>query len=267
MQMPGKLIDGTPIGYGLGLAITTHRGLDLIGHSGGDAGYRADWVRVPEHRLSVITLANHAAAAPWAFNRQIIDLFLEDRLAPLPKAVAVPTESLGRRVGLYLNTECERVVRVVLSPEKDKLLFGGGPFLSLGEDRFTDPAGYHQVEFAPWPDTHMMARLLGEDVQTYRPIEEWHPTSEELAAYAGVYWSEETEYRYTVAVDGEKLMLKTLKLPPQQLHAVTRDLFSGGDWKIRFVRDGERRVAGLKRSTARLWNLAYTKADSGPPAA
>ena len=74
----------------------------------------------------------------------------------------------------------------------------------------------------------MTARLVGAGAQAYHPIEEQSLTPEDFAAYAGVYWSEETEYRYTVVFVGGRLMMKTLKQPPYEPRVMTRDLFTGG---------------------------------------
>jgi CubicO group peptidase (beta-lactamase class C family) len=267
MQVPAKLADGTPVNYGLGLRRATYRGLDIIGHTGFDAGYYAELLRLPAQRFTAISLCNHVQAAPWTFNRQIVDLYLESRLAP-PPVPTVPPEALARRVGLYFNPEGERLIRVTLSQGKDKLRFGGFAggavdYQTLDENRFAD--AYTTVQFAPWPDTSLTVHPFDEATRTYRPIEEQKPTEAELAAYAGTYWSDETEYRYTFVLSGAQLQMKTLKRPPQMIQPVAKDLFNWGYYRIRFVRDAQDRVTGMKINSPRTSNLAYTKVADPKP--
>jgi len=54
----GALDDGTPIHYGWGLSIRTHRGLPIQSHGGSFPGWTSKMVRFPSERTTVIILAN-----------------------------------------------------------------------------------------------------------------------------------------------------------------------------------------------------------------
>lgn len=54
----GALDDGTPIHYGWGLSIRTHRGLPIHSHGGSFPGWLAKMVRFPTERTTVVVLAN-----------------------------------------------------------------------------------------------------------------------------------------------------------------------------------------------------------------
>ncbi len=54
----GALDDGTPIHYGWGLSVRTHRGLPIHSHGGSFPGWTAKMVRFPTERTTVIILAN-----------------------------------------------------------------------------------------------------------------------------------------------------------------------------------------------------------------
>ena len=54
----GALDDGTPIHYGWGLSIRTHRGLPIHSHGGSFPGWTSKMVRFPTERTTVIILAN-----------------------------------------------------------------------------------------------------------------------------------------------------------------------------------------------------------------
>lgn len=54
----GTLDDGTPIHYGWGLSIRTHRGLPIHSHGGSFPGWTSKMVRFPTERTTVVILAN-----------------------------------------------------------------------------------------------------------------------------------------------------------------------------------------------------------------
>jgi CubicO group peptidase (beta-lactamase class C family) len=56
----GKLNSEKVIYYAFGLALGKYRGLPTVGHSGADAGYRADFLRFPEQHFAVACLATRA---------------------------------------------------------------------------------------------------------------------------------------------------------------------------------------------------------------
>ncbi len=58
MLIPGTLNDGSELDYACGLGISEHRGLRMIGHGGGFKGFRAELIRFPEQRFSVVVLCN-----------------------------------------------------------------------------------------------------------------------------------------------------------------------------------------------------------------
>ena len=70
------LTDGKPGAYAFGLRFDEYAGRRTVGHGGSFIGYKADLVRIPERRLSVITLCNSPQAEPTKMNREILDLYL-----------------------------------------------------------------------------------------------------------------------------------------------------------------------------------------------
>jgi CubicO group peptidase (beta-lactamase class C family) len=54
----GALDDGTPIHYGWGLSVRTHRGLPIHSHGGSFPGWASKMVRFPSERTTVLILAN-----------------------------------------------------------------------------------------------------------------------------------------------------------------------------------------------------------------
>ena len=81
----GSLDDGTPIHYGWGLSIRTHRGLPIHSHGGSFPGWNAKMVRFPTHRTTVIVLANTERVDPSSMAFEIGDRTLAhaiDHAAP-----------------------------------------------------------------------------------------------------------------------------------------------------------------------------------------
>ncbi len=54
----GRLNDGRPIHYAWGLSVRSHRGLAIVSHGGNFPGWESKMVRFPDHRITVIILAN-----------------------------------------------------------------------------------------------------------------------------------------------------------------------------------------------------------------
>ena len=95
LHTPGVLADGTEIEYAWGLRVSTYRGLKIVEHGGAWAGFRAEILRFPEQRLSVIALSNRSDFDGSACFK-IAELYLGDRMietappAARPAAAAAP---------------------------------------------------------------------------------------------------------------------------------------------------------------------------------
>ncbi len=84
MTTPGTLNNGDKLSYACALAIGEYRGLSTVRHGGSLGGYRSHILRFPEERTTVILLFNLADVDPGAFAERVADIWLEDRLDPLP---------------------------------------------------------------------------------------------------------------------------------------------------------------------------------------
>jgi CubicO group peptidase (beta-lactamase class C family) len=73
-------------GYGCGWFVGHYRGRREISHDGGVPGFASTLMRLPNEKFTVAILANtqqpHVASLLWA--RQLVTIFLADKLAPLP---------------------------------------------------------------------------------------------------------------------------------------------------------------------------------------
>ena len=112
-QQPTKFNDGRTHNYGYGLSIENYRGLRLVGHSGADAGYRADVIRFPDAGLAVDVLCNVGNAGPGGLSRKVADILLEKQLKPVVAAsngpVVVTSDQVFRLEGLYRRRGIDEV--------------------------------------------------------------------------------------------------------------------------------------------------------------
>jgi CubicO group peptidase (beta-lactamase class C family) len=78
----GALDDGTPIHYGWGLSVRTHRGLPIHSHGGSFPGWAAKMVRFPTERTTVLILANGETRDVSADAFALADRVLTDAIDP-----------------------------------------------------------------------------------------------------------------------------------------------------------------------------------------
>jgi CubicO group peptidase (beta-lactamase class C family) len=78
----GALDDGTPIHYGWGISIRTHRSQPIQSHGGGFPGWTAKMVRFPAQRTTVLILANGETRDISADAFATADELLADDLDP-----------------------------------------------------------------------------------------------------------------------------------------------------------------------------------------
>ena len=86
----GRLNNGEQLSYAFGLTHGLYKGQAVIEHSGGDAGYRAHFIRFPERKLSVACLCNAGNANPSRLARNVADAYLD------LKDEATPPKPSGR---------------------------------------------------------------------------------------------------------------------------------------------------------------------------
>lgn len=133
MLTKGKLNDGTLSDYASGLRIGEHRNLKTIRHGGSFAGYRAEFIRFPEKKLSIIVLANRADAGATGRAYEVANLFInnEQKSAELAQSskpekkqeevvdFVIPASKLEQYTGNYWDEKYSQLQRVFI---KDKAL-------------------------------------------------------------------------------------------------------------------------------------------------
>lgn len=150
MHTRGVLNDGTKLDYAFGLVIGKYRGLRVVEHGGSLGGYRADLLRFPDQRFSVILLSNLSSFTPSTLARQVADIYLadefeEDKSRPPKKSkrkmetIDIPEEKLKEYTGKFYSAEVQAGFEIFV--REGKLEMGqksdqGVPMIALSEDKF-----------------------------------------------------------------------------------------------------------------------------------
>ncbi len=101
---PGKLANGNPLSYGMGIMFSHYRNEAIQSHPGAFLGFRSEILRFPAKRISIICLANSEDIQPDAITRAIADVYVfGDTLTgtqPTPASEAVQMISAGQAAAL-----------------------------------------------------------------------------------------------------------------------------------------------------------------------
>ena len=271
MQTPGVLNDGEKINYAFGLTVGQYKGLKVVEHSGGDAGYRSHLMRFPDQRLSVACLCN-LGTNPGQFARQAADVYLTNLPVSDPAKTnqisgnTLSDAELNRKVGVYWNPWTEDFGRVTAENGRLRFSFPGGNLVLMPHTanyfRLLEPAG--EVEFETSSEGNSRRLLLKFPLRKPIAFDAMPPadtTLAQLAQFVGNYYSDEIDSTYKIALKDDKLVLTRKKADPTTLQPLFRDAFSTFSilGTVRFTRDAQQRVNGLTLHAGRIRSFKFVK--------
>jgi hypothetical protein len=243
-------------------------------------------VRFPELHLSVVVLFNHFLWEMQDYALKVADLFLEDNAASAPPevpeepatppqapaSVELSAERTEGMAGTYLNGARAALRNVTLA--EGRLQYEGLDLVPMGENRFffeVEPATH--VEFVPAEgDAPARLRIItSSGIYEYDRVERVSPSPEDLAQYAGRYYSPELDIYWTIEAGDTHLVARRRKYVESKLTPLFVDGFSD-DWLpimgypttylILFARDEHDAITGLRVSGTRVRNLRFVRADA-----
>lgn len=271
LTTPGRLDDGTPISYGMGLFIDDYRGLSWVHHDGEWVGYRAAISRFPSERLSVLVTCNSIGSLePTDLALGVADVYLRDRWRDPPAASAATHPE--HHAGLYWSPEHGTMRRF---EAHDGYLTLGGPgvadrlsavgpdaYRSAGENATT----YYFVsptERAPWA---LEARRYGALARYYRMTVSGPPPRPD--DFAGVYGSGDLPQPWRLVVESGRLLRRQASMHDVVLEPVFADTFVGslseGAFLAHFVRDTAGEVTGVLVSGELMRPMLLTRRRGQP---
>jgi CubicO group peptidase (beta-lactamase class C family) len=274
MQQTTRLNRGESFSYAHGLVLGNYKGLKVVEHGGADAGYRANFMRFPEQRLSIVCLCN-LTINPGQLSRQVADLYLADQLKANPAApppiglpqVALTEAQLKPLAGAYWRDMTEDFAKISFTDGKLYLALPGlrAELVPLSENRFQMKGQAAEITFQAAANNQAAQLLIGPPGGAAKPIvyqavEADEVTAAKLPEYVGDYYSDEIDTTYRIEVKDDQLVLKRKKYGPILLSPIFKDAFNNlAVGTIRFTRDGQKRLNGFLFSGGRVKNFRFVK--------
>jgi CubicO group peptidase (beta-lactamase class C family) len=257
MQLTGQLNDGTPQNYASGLVLDTYKGYKTIGHGGADAGYRSNYLRLPDEHFSVIVFANLANINTQDLSNRVVDLFYRDKRANKPTFKNDNT-ILKKWKGDYFNTT--RQSNITVDFKNDKLLFRSNELVPTTDFIFN--AFNSTFTFnGDSTNTQLTITTKGTKPTISNKIKKIKLSTAELKEYQGDFYSTELETKYIISVKDSSLQIKIPRNVELEVSPLIKDIFFG-DLNIRFSRNKKKSIDGFFLSTGRVRNLRFAKMNS-----
>lgn len=248
MEKISKLSDGRGIPYARGVNVLSHNGVTEVLHGGVTGGYNAWLARYPDRKLSLAIMCN--APPPMALPPTGLANLLLGAAPPVTHATNQPAPDAY--AGLFVNTRTG--MPLTLSVESGELLSNGRATTRLSTSKWR--RGAEDYAF-PNPDTLEVASSDGNRF-TYVRIAPASVTTQQLAAYAGVYTSDETLATYTVSIKDGQLRVNTAGWPDAvlSLSPVYTDAFmTPGGVLVRFRRGSDGQINEMSLGDGRMRDL------------
>jgi CubicO group peptidase (beta-lactamase class C family) len=277
LQARGRLNNASEIAFASGLAHGSYRGLPTVGHDGADAAFRAQVLRFPEQRLSVLLLGNAGDMNSGELARRVADVYLEGTAglqarASLPAEVQLDAAALQAfvgdfemRPGFVLSFTAQGAqLRVQATDQPMFPLFASAP------DRFFTKAFPSEVHFdAPGADGKVASATWlqgGSKLPLKRVVVVAQtPAAELLAKCVGDYYSDELRTIYTLDVREGKAMLRYPR-GEIEIKTLAGDLF-GVPFPInqaKVKRDADGRCSALLVGAGRVRDVLFKRVNLAP---
>ncbi|NQX96916.1 MAG: beta-lactamase family protein [Flavobacteriales bacterium] len=266
MKTKSHLNNGKIIPYALGQELKTYKGLNVIFHGGGDAGYRSYLLRVPEHKLNIAISGNFESFNPLNISYGLIDIFLSDYInEPIKKVLPNYTnKDLKKFEGDY---QVFPGLYITIIAEQDSIFFksyGNEDKLKLpvlGENEFEFPARAHsRFKFIKnglnwhFSDFHYPAKRVTLNPPIYADID--------LKELTGIYRNNEVETSYEFIIK-DNIIIAThnfnsdAELKPIDKDSFITDLPYIG--RIEFTRNSKGNIDGCKISGQNSYDVFFCK--------
>lgn len=265
MLAPGKLDDETTVKYASGVLVDTWRGMPMITHTGGWAGFSTFTVYFPKQRSAVVVLAN-TPMNPDAAGMAVSNIFFAKHLqpdAPVAAAgtntVAVAPTILDEYAGVYklgpgwyVRIRRDGSALMVRATNEDEF-----PMTPRSEQEFWVHAYGSSMTFQRDSAGKVTALMYR---GTRSPKLEASERPLRLADYVGDYDSGELFVTYNVLVRDTSLVIRHFRRASFTLTRAFGDDFRSIVNSVAFERDTSGQVTGMVVNMgARNRNVKFTK--------
>ena len=262
----GQLSNGVTYDYAFGLGHQDYRGLHVVAHAGGLNGYRAELMRFPGQKFSVVILANTSEADPTTLAYRVADIYLADEFtAPAKAAIKHHRGGNSKRYeGKYFHEGSGSVWEAFVKDGKLNLRRGGWTFALVpkGDGHFVpeDKLPIREAEFKKDGTTRTLEMIReGGVADVALEMEFSQPAPAALQAYAGSYYSGELDVTATVSVDDTQLRIQSGRGRVNSVTPTVADWFSHPFFAVRFDRDGAGKVRGLALFSNRSSGMTFLR--------
>ncbi len=266
MQTPGKLADGSPISYGLGLSMDSYRGLPRVQHGGAWGGYRAMVMRFPEQRLGLALTCNAAQASTPTLAQRVADVVLAGQFKDTPAAQAAPSAAPAGFdpavfVGLYEGEPGDilRIEKQASGALAMRRAGGGAALRAIGLRRMQSHSGITQLDLADDGKTLTLTRNDDPKPVPFKRLPDYQAGAAEQASLTGRYYSAEVGAEWTLSSKKDGLTLKGPGAQEAQVSALKADLLEGPGFSLRVERDAKGAPVALVYDSARTRGLRFAK--------
>ena len=279
------LTDGEDTSYALGLFIDEFEGLERVQHGGADAAHRAQLSYFPSIDAGVVTMSNRADFDAMGIANDVARAFFAEHMTPeADDEVAADGEDDGEAFDpasydpawfepLAGRYELEVMPGFVLSfTERDGVFYTlgtGQPDIDMdptGRTTFAIPEVQATLEFHLEDDgtCERITLTQGQPMTATRVRDAaWAPDADELAAYEGLYYSDELRTVYELRVDDEGRLTVShvryedpLVLSPSKVDAFTGSLPLAN---ATFERDDTGNIVRMLASNGRTRGVVFVK--------
>lgn len=271
LHTPGRLADGTPIVYALGLSKNLYRGAERISHGGAWAGYRAMLAQFPAQQTGVQITCNVADANVGLLLQNVADAVLSDAL---PEAASAPATAsteppagfdAQRFYGAYLHSEGHGTLRLsadtkVAGGVRMQVGFGNSLLRPAAADALQNANGSLRLQLAAdGRELRLSRRVDPTRIERYQRLPAFTADAKALAALAGSYRQAALGAALKLELkDGALQMKAGSDADARPLQLLAPDLLSGPGVVLRIERDAKGRVKTLVYSSERVRGLRYT---------
>ncbi|HLJ88941.1 MAG TPA: serine hydrolase domain-containing protein [Candidatus Angelobacter sp.] len=269
---PGTLNNGSRICYAMGLFLSSYRGLPVVEHDGALFGYRAELLRFPEQRFSVMALCNLSSAAPADLAHKIAEVYLQENFAEAAGESNPSTSWHDPSVfaGAYLDPRTKSIDTFVA--DHGALFAGGSPLRRVGANKFYDLSG-EEISFdnehgsiqhgsMQHGSMHVSVSMPGQLYFSGDKIQPPQLGASELGRFTGAFHSSDLDATYTLAVRDGRLTVKKQGGSLILLDAVGPNEFHSSEiGTVVFAVNAGHRISGFGLFTDRARRIVFNKVN------
>lgn len=287
MTQTGVLNSGESIDYASGLALGEYKGLKTISHGGAFVGFRAELLRFPEQKFSVVVFANRVDAQPTSMAYQVANIYLandfkaeahkteeskessniaEVETAAKPEATFTPQQIIGNyelRTGLQIEvTQVDAQLHALQLWNNNEYdltaIETNSNTYQIGADeslRFTfiNSSSVGDKEGRPQA---MKVLQGGENI--WKRVEPVDVSAVNINDFIGNYYSQELQVNYQLSVSAGLIYLQIAENTPVEVRASGIDQLSLLSATAKMYREqGE--IKGFILEAGRVNNMKFVK--------